>query len=86
MVIDRTARASAPAQLDHAYRTLSVTSWRGIDVSGTLWRFAAPFCHPVCSDWLGASPQAGYAVLIYRPNPTLVHDATVVATRLRDEH
>ena len=83
IVIDRTAHASAPAQIDHGYRTVSLTPFRGVYVSGIVWRFAAPFCHPVCSDWIGASPHAGYAVLIYSTQPTLVREATVVASRLQ---
>ena len=83
-MIDRTARAPSPAQIDHGYRTLSLTPWRGADVSGSLWRFAAPFCAPVCSDWLGASRHAGYAVLIDSADPSLVREAMVVATRLQD--
>lgn len=86
IVIDRTTRAPAPAQIDHGYRTVSLTPWRGAEVSGTLWRFAAPFCSPVCSDWMGASRHAGYAVLIDSADPTLVREATVVATRLQDRH
>lgn len=84
IVIDRTAHASAPAQIDHGYRTVSLTRWRGANVSGTLWRFAAPFCSPVCSDWIGASQRAGYAVLIDSADPTLVHEARVVATGLKE--
>ncbi|MBV9195221.1 MAG: hypothetical protein JO168_13830 [Solirubrobacterales bacterium] len=49
-----------------------------------MWRFAAPFCHPVCSDWIGGSRHAGYAVLIYSADPTLVTEATVVASTLQD--
>jgi hypothetical protein len=75
IVIDRTPRAPTLAQVNHGFRTLSVTSWHGRAVSGIRWRFAAPFCHPVCSDWIGASSRAGYAVLIY--SPTL---ATIAAT------
>jgi hypothetical protein len=84
IVIDRTAHASAPAQIDHGYRTISLTRWRGGSVSGTLWRFAAPFCSSVCSDWIGASQRAGYAVLIDSADPTLVHEAMVVATALKE--
>jgi hypothetical protein len=83
IVVDRTAHAPTPAQINHGYRTVSLTPWHGASVSGTVWRFAAPFCHPTCSDWIGASRHAGYAVLIYSADPTLVSEATVVASKLR---
>jgi hypothetical protein len=85
IVVDRTPRVPSPAQIDKGFRTVSLTRWRGSDLSGTLWRFAAAFCAPVCSDWIGASPHAGYAVLIYSTDPTLVREAKVVATRLHDD-
>ncbi|MBV9193392.1 MAG: hypothetical protein JO168_04545 [Solirubrobacterales bacterium] len=84
VVIDRTARAPAPAEIDHGYRTLSLTPWRSAAVFGSLWRFAAPFCHPVCADSIGASRHAGYAVLIDSADPTLVSEATLVASRLEE--